>query len=189
MQNETPKLHRSGDWTEGRGKMRLGGLGGVASAQQVRPVMPGPGACSLPGACRKHCGVFRSEWTVRFVSGGIKEEAVAVGGPGKQLPRRFSKKKEGPGALGPGDWTSGDVEGIGQGSSDTGGRGWQVTFPLHEKVSIQLRASPRMPDPAQLLRTRSQSLSKAGGEQRPGFHDQQQEKRCLRCPVIYKCCY
>lgn len=124
MQNETPKPHRSGDWTDGCGNMRLGTLGGVASAQQVRPVMPGPGACSLPGACRKHCEVFRSEWTVRFVSGGIKEEAVAVGGPGKQLPRRFSKKKEGPGALGPGDWTSGDVEGIGQNSELRPGSGF-----------------------------------------------------------------
>lgn len=68
--------------------------------------------------------MFRSEWTVRFVSGGIKEEAVAVGGPGKQLPRRFSKKKEGPGALGPGDWTSGDVEGIGQNSELRPGSGF-----------------------------------------------------------------
>ena len=63
-------------------------------------------------------------------SAEVSEEAVQVGGPGKQLSRRLARKKEGAGALGPSDWTSRDIKDIGWTwsrlgpSSAHGGRGW-----------------------------------------------------------------
>lgn len=74
------------------------------------------------------------------------EEAVQVESSGKQLTGKFSRKKEGAGALGSGKWTSRDIKDIrwqwprSGPSSANGGRGWQGDFASPQR-GIQLWAS------------------------------------------------
>lgn len=104
-----------------------------------------------------------------------------MGGPGKQLPQRFSRKKEGAGALGPGEWSSRDIRTSGR----TETKGWaqgsslpllmvegdgRVTFLPYKEVS-SCGPHPQMPDPPSSLELGAKAYLFMA-KQHPGLHDQ-----------------
>ena len=107
------------------------------------------------------------------------EEAVQVGSSGKQLTGRFSRNKEGAGALGSGERTSRDIKDIIRWrwprlgpSSANGGSGWQGDL-ASPRRGIQLWASSQGLTLPSFFRLRATTLPSRGSwrRQHPGLHD------------------